>query len=267
MINGEKILVARHSAFQEISLVEEASGLRTLSFGADGVTQSVVDVADPRRLELPYARTLPACLAFARTLRRMLIVGLGGGTLPRFFHSQFPRMVVDVVELDPDVLALATEHCGFREDARLRAHVEDGRDFIKAHGDAFDVIVLDSFSAEAIPSHLTTLEFLGEVRRALVPDGIAIANVWGRSSNPLFASMLLTYRAAFEDVYIFDVPARTAKLFVALPRRQMMTREGLLELVREFSREHAFGYDLAGTVAGFRHAELETIRGGAVLRD
>ena len=267
MIPGEKILVARHSAFQTILLTEDASGLRTLRFGSEGASQSVVKVGDPRHLELPYARVLPACLAFVQDPLRLLIVGLGGGTLPRFFHSHFPAMKIDVVEIDPGVVEVAREHCGFAEDARMRVHVEDGRDFIEASQGGYDVIILDSFDTESIPAHLATLEFLGSVRKALAPQGIAIANIWGRATNPLYAHMLLTYRAGFEDVYIFDVPVPGTKIFVALPHPREMTREELIKQAREISRRREFDYDLGDAIAGFRHAKFETVRGGAVLRD
>jgi hypothetical protein len=79
--------------------------------------------------------------------------------------------------------------------------------------------------------------------------------------------MLQTYRTAFEDIYIFDVPVPGTKLFVALPHSREMTRDTLLQQVREIARLHGFGYDLAGAVAGFRHSDLETGRGGSVLRD
>ena len=267
MTGGEKVLVSRHSAFQAIRLTEDAEGLRTLRFGADGPSQSIVKVGDPGHLELPYARTLPACLAFALKPRRILIVGLGGGSLPRFFHRHFPEMMIEVVELDPDVVALAKEYCGFEEDARLRVFVDDGRDFIETSSGGYDVIVLDSFDTDSIPAHLTTLEFVSAVKKVLAPEGIAIANVWGREANPLYASMLMTYQAAFADIYILDVPAPGTKLFVGLQHRQQMTREALRQKAREISRVHEFGYDLSDTIAGFRNSSRETVHGGSVLKD
>jgi len=265
--NGEKLLVARHSAFQPILVTENESGLRTLRFGAEGVSQSVVKATDPRHLELAYARVLPASLAFVPNPQRMLIVGLGGGSLPRFFHSHFPEMAVDVVELDQDVVDVARTYCGFAEDARMRVHVEDGRDFIEAVGTGYDLLILDCFDADRIPQHLATLEFLTQVRSALNPGGIVVANIWGRSANPLYAHMLITYRAAFEDVYIFDVPQPGSKLFVALPCKQAMTRDEVVSRAREIGDRHGFNYDLGNEVAGFRNSEIETIRSGAVLRD
>ncbi len=224
-------------------------------------------VGDPRHLELPYARVLPACLIFVQAPLRLLIDGLGGGTLPRFFHSHFPEMTIDVVELDRDVLDVATAHCGFKEDARMRVYVEDGRDFIEASRGGYDVIILDSFDTESIPTHLATLEFLSSVRKALAPKGLAVANIRGRATNPLYAHMVLTYGSAFEDVYILDIPVPGAKIFVALPHQREMTQDELIKQAREISRHREFDYDLGDAIAGFRHSEFETVRGGSVLRD
>jgi spermidine synthase len=267
MSHSDRVLVSKHSAFQAILLTEDEAGLRTLRFGTDGVSQSVVKTDDPRHLELPYARVLPACLAFVQNPRRMLIVGLGGGTLPRLFRSLFPHLIIDVVELDGDVLTVAREHCAFAEDAQMHVYVEDGRDFIEASASGYDVIILDCFDAESIPRHLSTLEFVGGVRKALAPGGIAVANIWGRDSNPLFAHMLLTYQAAFADVYVFDVPLRSTKLFAALSVPQVITREDVIEKAREASRLHGLDFDLSAGVTGFRHSSGETLRGGSVLRD
>jgi len=267
VIRGEKLLVSRHSGFQSILLTEDESGLRTLRFGADGVSQSVVKAADPRHLELAYARVLPACLAFVQKTERVLIVGLGGGSLPRFFHSHFPEMDIDVVEIDQGVVDVARTYCGFVEDARMRVHVEDGRDFIESARTGYDLIILDCFDADAIPRHLATLEFLTSVRNALGPRGVVVANIWGRSCNPLYAHMLLTYRAAFEDVYIFDVPQPGSKLFVALPFKQTLNRDEVLRAAGEIGSQRHFSFDLSKEIAGFRNAEGETVRSGAVLRD
>ena len=267
MHKNEKVLVARHSAFNLIVVSEDAAGLRTLRFGHDGVRQSVVKLGDPQHLELPYVSVLPNCLAFVRNLSRILIVGLGGGTLPGFFRSLFPELDIDVVEIDPDVLDIATNYCGFCQDPHLQVHLEDARDFIERHSHRYDLIILDGFDSETIPRHLLTLEFHQAVRNALAPGGIAAANVWGRALNRIYDHMLLTYRAAFDDLYIFDVPNPGTKIFVALQRKHPMTRLEVIQRAREFSRLQGFGHDFCDSIAGFRNSEEETIRGGEVLRD
>ena len=170
---GEKILVSRHSPFNQLVVTEDEAGLRTLRFGESDSRQSVVKPGDPLHLELPYVRVLPFSLAFVRRLSRILVVGLGGGTLPGFFRHAFPELTIDVVDIDPDVLEVAKTYFGFSEDRFLRAHIEDARDYIERYTNCYDLIVLDGFGAETIPPHLLTLEFLQAVRNALAPDGIA----------------------------------------------------------------------------------------------
>lgn len=270
MSNGEKVLLARQSPFQAIRLTENAEGLRLLRFGREGVLQSIVHPSDPGHLELPYARVLPACFAFRPAASRVLIVGLGGGTLPRFLHHHFPAMKIDVVEIDPDVVELAREYCGFVEDERLGAVVDDGRDFIEAaEPGGYDAIVLDSFDSESIPPHLTTCEFLTAVHTALSPAGVVIANIWGRTHNPLFEAMLRTYREVFPQLYVLDIPVRGTKLFIGLAadNEPEITRDEFLHAVRTLATAHHFPYDLAATVEGFRPGAAETLRGGTVLRD
>ncbi|MHA3771523.1 fused MFS/spermidine synthase [Verrucomicrobiota bacterium sgz303538] len=250
-----------------ILLTEDDSGLRTLRFGEDGAFQSVVKVGDPDHLELPYANVLPVCLSFVEKPLRMLIVGLGGGTIPSFFHHRLPEVAIDVVEIDDVVVEVAKNYCGFREDERMHVHVEDGRDFIENCLGRYDMIILDSFDSKSIPLHLSTAEFLEAVREALTPKGIAVANVWGRAINRRYDDMLLTYRHVFEDVYICDVPGPGTKILIALPRKQAMSKEELIRRGREIAKERGFRYDIGTVISGFRNSDDERLRGGEVLKD
>jgi spermidine synthase len=164
-------------------------------------------------------------------------------------------------------LQVAREFCGFEEDARMRVFVEDGRDFLEDSSGQYDLLILDCFGADSIPAHLSTLEFLAAVRKVLAPEGLAVANVWGRGCNPLYAQMLATYRAAFPQVYVLDVPAPGTKIFLALQCRKPMTRETLVSATREISRVREFTHDVGDAIAGFRDAEDETVRASGVLRD
>ncbi len=269
MFPGERVLVARHSPYNKILLTEDQAGLRTLRFGDEGVAcQSVVKLGDPDHLELPYANVLPVCLAFMPQPRRALIIGLGGGTIPSFFHRRLPEMEIDVVEIDEVVVEVAKAYCGFSEDEKLRVHVDDGRDFIEKCSHRYDLIILDSFDAKSIPEHLATAEFLQSVRAALSPDGIVVSNVWGRTVNRQYDHMLLTYRDVFEEVYICDVPAPGTKIFISLPCKQAaMTREELLRRASAVSRQRGFRYDIGAVISGFRNSEEERVRGGEILRD
>jgi spermidine synthase len=267
MPGAEKILESFHSAFQHIHVTEDAVGLRILRFGEEGATQSAIRPENARYLQLAYTRLVPASLAFVEDAQRILIVGLGGGALPRFFHSHFAGVTIDVVEIDVRVLEVAKRHFGLVEDERLRVFIEDGRDFIEGTEEKYDLIILDCYDGENMPAHLTTLEFLASVRDALTVSGAVVANVWGPATNPLYAAMLATYRLAFQDVYIFDVPGPNSKLFLAFSTKRLISRDSLIQRCRAMRVLRQFEYNLEGVVAGFRNSDRETTRPAGVLKD
>ncbi len=262
----EKILFEKQSPYNTIVVTEDEQGLRTLRFERNGVRQSVVKVGDPDHLELPYARAMFAGLAFCDSPRRVLIVGLGGGTLPSFLHKHYPQTLIDVVDIDPGVVQAARTYFGFREDETLRAHVADGRRFIE-QAKPYDIIFLDAFGAENIPYHLATQEFLRSVRRATAPGGIVVANIWSRGSNLLYDSMVRTYQEVFDELYILQVQSAGNEILLALPRKHVVGRDDLAQQARAISKEKKFRFDLGDVVTyGFTHAKEKNAR-GHVLKD
>ena len=169
--SDDKVLYEEKSTYNTIIVTEDDSGLRTLWFEQGGSRQSVVKVGDPDHMELPYTRVMPVGLAFVEKPRRVLIVGLGGGTIPTFLHPHFPRLTIDVVDIDPQVVEVASKYFGFRQETTLRVHVDDGRRFIENCRNPYDIIFLDAFSSDSIPYHLSTQEFLRSVAHGAYADG------------------------------------------------------------------------------------------------
>src|SRR5712691_6725051 len=194
---AQTVIYEKASRYNTIVVTEDSKGLRTLLFERGGARQSVVKPGDPDHLELSYARVAFVGLALCEEPRRVLVVGLGGGTLPTFLRKYYPNAAIDVAEIDPDVVDVAKKYFGFREDERMHARTGDGRQFIENARQAdYDIIFLDAFGARDVPKHLTTLEFLQVVRRALMPDGVVVSNVWRPASNPLYDAMERTYQEA-----------------------------------------------------------------------
>lgn len=263
----EKVLYEKKSPYNTVVVTEDDRGLRTLLFEKGGIKQSVVKVGDPDHMELPYTRTMLVGLAFVEQPKRMLIVGLGGGTIPQCLHKHYPKTTIDVVDIDPDVVEVAKKFFGFREDATLHAHVDDGRRFIETCRESYDIIFLDAFGAEDIPYHLATQEFLRAVRRALSPRGVVVANIWSRNSNPLYDSMVRTYQSVFDELYILDVEGAGNEILIALPRKQRIQRSDLVQRARTISKDKHFRFDMGDLVTyGFRHEEKIHVR-GSVLTD
>jgi spermidine synthase len=263
----EAVLYEKTSAYSTVVVTDEGGGLRALRFGRNGVRQSLVKLGDPAYLGLPYSRAVLAGLALSRDPRRMLVVGLGGGTLPAFLRARYPDAEIDAVEIDPEVAFVAKEYFGFREDERMRVHVTDGRKFIEAVRRPYDVIFLDAFGPDSVPAHLTTHEFLTAARRAVNRRGVVVGNVWNRDYNPLYDSMLRTYREAFDELFVLRVESSGNRILLALPRREPLTRAEIVRLARVESTARGFGFDLAALVdRGFLPGDAGG-RDGRVLRD
>jgi len=146
-----KVIYQKESPYNMVVVTEDDQGMRTLLFGNDGVRQSVVKVGDPDHLELPYARTMVSGLALCPDPKRLLVVGLGGGTIPSFLHKHYPQTRIDAVDIDPVVVDVARQFFGFVEDATMKGYAEDGRKFIEERPNAYDLIFLDAFGSESIP--------------------------------------------------------------------------------------------------------------------
>jgi spermidine synthase len=263
----QKTLYEQPSPYNNILVIENKPGFRTLYFERGGALQSVVKLGDPDHLELPYARTMLSGLALCDEPRRILIVGLGGGTIPKFLHKHYPQAVIDAVDIDPDVIKVARQFFEFSDDANLRAYVGDGRKFIEDRPGTYDLIFLDAFGADSIPYHLATREFLLSVRKSLTPRGVALGNIWQRSHNPLYDPMIRTYLAVFDEVHLMAVREAVNQILIALPRRLQLSREDLASHARQISRSKGFRFDMGDAVEyGYREADKE-VTSGPVLTD
>jgi spermidine synthase len=245
---ADTVLYEKASSYNTIIVTENDKGLRTLLFEPRGGRQSVVKPGDPDHLELAYVRSALAGLPLGGDPHRMLVVGLGGATLPMFLRKHYPDATIDIVEIDPEVVVVAKRFFGFLEDERMRAHVADGRAFIESVQEPYDVIFLDAFGVRSVPAHLTTLEFLQSVRRAVAPGGVVVGNVWRRASNPLYDPMLRTYQEAFDEIFILEAKGDVNGIFLALPRKMRLSQAELAAMARKLSTAKRFRFDLGEVV-------------------
>jgi len=242
----KKVLFEGKSEFnRSIKVTEDAEGLRTLMFDDNGDIQSTVKLGDPDRLPLRYTRVMPVALAAVGKPKRILIVGLGGGSIPNFLHKHYPDTHIDVVDIDPLVVEVAKKYFGFRQDKTLRVHVADGRAFIEKCKKPYDIIFLDAYGADDIPYALATREFLQAVRKAVTPKGVVATNLMDRSSNRLYDSMIRTYIDVFDEVHVVDVRNSGNVILLALPHKPKLTKDTLARQARKLSREKKFPYNLA----------------------
>lgn len=197
---AEQVLHRQKSLYRDI-LVTESGGERCMTFSTRSRAhnrQSCIRPDAPDRLVLDYTRLMMAGLYVQPAPRRILVVGLGGGILPRALAKLLPDATIDSVEIDQAVVDVAQKWFLFVPSARVRVAVQDGRVYVKRalkNGARYDLVFLDAYDHEYIPEHLLTREFLQEVRGLLAPGGAVVANTF--SSSRLYDSESATYAAVF----------------------------------------------------------------------
>jgi spermidine synthase len=241
---AEKTLYKKVTPYTTILVTENEKGLRTLWFTDEDSPQSTVKVGDPDHVELEYAQAMPVALALVPQARRVLIVGLGGGTIPSLLRKHYPRMTIDVVDIDPDVVDAAKKFFGFREDPLMRVYVEDGRKFIAKCKEPYDIIFLDAYGNENIPYDLATKEFLQSVRRAVAPKGVVASNIWAAYCNPLHDPMVRTYQEVFDATQVIEVKGSGNEIVLALPYKVKLDRADLTRRASQLSKDNALRFDV-----------------------
>ncbi len=204
-IPTQRVIYEKDSAYHQISILEDGFN-RYLRFNRS--FQGGMVLRNP--YESPFLYTSYAHLAhiFHPSIRRMLLIGLGSGTIPKRFTRDYPDLTVDTVELDPAVVDVAKRFFDVKEDARQRIFVSDGRVFVRRSDAKYDVIILDAYFAEGIPFHLATKEFLELARDHLTPGGIVVSNIIGALDGPqskLYRALHKTYGSVFAGLYPFPV--------------------------------------------------------------
>lgn len=163
----------------ETVYVSEKFGVRSLHIGSDTV-QSSMRMAKPFDLELSYTRSMMGFMLFNARPERVLMIGLGGGSLAKFIYRQLPWAVLRVVEISPRVVAIARQYFHVPpDDARFSVIVGDGAEHAARDDGSDDLMVVDGYDAESHAEELSDKAFYQTCRTRLGPGGILVVNLWG----------------------------------------------------------------------------------------
>ncbi|XP_045403321.1 eEF1A lysine and N-terminal methyltransferase [Lemur catta] len=178
----------------------------------------------------------------------LLVVGLGGGSLPLFIHDHFPKSCIDAVEIDPSMLEVATQWFGFSQSDRMKVHIADGLDYITnlaGRGEVwphYDVIMFDVDSKDPTlgmscpPPAFVDQPFLQKVKSILTPEGVFILNLVCRDLV-LKDSVLARLKAVFPLLYVRRIEDEVNEiLFCQLQPEQKLATPELLEMAQALER-------------------------------
>ena len=208
---------------------------RFLHFDLDCV-QSAMLLEDPTRLCLAYTRKMMAFLLFKRTPQRILLLGLGGGSLAKFCYDSLPGATIVAVEPSPDVIALREEFRIPADDRRFRVVQADGADYVARLPPGEDVILADACDRTGVAPELNAVEFYQNARRCLASGGVFVINVCG--DTPTRKAHILKIRNAFDgDLLTLRVkPDGNLIVFAFKEPRADLWREQLEDAVVDLKR-------------------------------
>jgi spermidine synthase len=212
-------------------LVRRQGDFRTMYFVRDSgeeAEQSRVNLKKPHELQIAYSRAMFASYLFKAQQKRVLIIGLGGGSMVHFLKHYDSELRVDAVEIDPAVVKVADEYFGVRSEGNVKIVAVDAFKYLAETDARYDVIYMDAFLKPAadtdpagVPLRLKTLRFYKDLQKTLTPDGLVAFNL---NRTETTESDLKTLRAAFGQVYVFrTVDANLVAIATISPIRETLS--------------------------------------------
>ncbi len=230
------------SEFSQI-VVRKRGNIRSLIFVHDDgleALESELDLGRPHRLLLPYTRYMFASYLFRPKPERVLIVGLGGGSMVHFLKHHDPDLRVDVVEIDPVVVKIAEVYFGVSSGGKVRILVRDASKYLTTSKERYDVIYMDAFlkpsgktDISGVPLRLKTVQFFKSVQKRLKPGGVVVFNVHVYDDTK---ETVATIRSAFPQVYVFEVSHRRSLVVVGSLAKQREKRSALRLTAKQIDR-------------------------------
>jgi spermidine synthase len=239
--------------------VRKDGNVRTLSFVRDSgeeVVESMVDLETPHDLIIDYTRFMFLSYLFRPKQEKVLIVGLGGGSMVHFLKHYDPKVKVDVVEIDPVIVDLADKYFGVRSEGNVEIITKDAFDLLKNTEKQYDVIYMDAFlkpskdtGPTGIPLRLMTIRFYKEVQKKLTPGGCVVFNL---NPHAGVEDDIKIIRAAFPQTYIYHLPNYNGYVVVGSTAEKRVAPATLLTDAAELDRRFRTSYSFRGMASRLR---------------
>jgi spermidine synthase len=247
------LIAHTETAYNDI-FVSKVKTLLKMSFQWKGwyFYESAVNLVDGDDLPMLYARVIGLAAVYPQDIKRVLVLGLGGGAVPLYLARFLPDATVDSVEVDPGVIEAAKKYFGLRETERFHLIESDGRIYLNRHSEKYDIIVLDAFSGSYIPFHMMTKEFYQLVRDHLAPHGVVAINIL--PSVKLYDSNVRTLKLVFDNLDFFDSgdPTVDETNVIVFGRSDAASEDQQRQQAAAAQQRYKFHFDLSQLIAARR---------------
>jgi spermidine synthase len=227
--NEVKILHHSSNQFGPIWVFDDQAA-RCLSFVPPAqVVQSCMLPSRPAWMLFDYTSMMVSSVFFHDNPQKILMIGLGGGSMAKVINIILPQATLDIVEINPALPDITKKFFAFNPPAGTKIYVEDGAQFVKgAASGTYDIIILDAFTKDYIPPSMLSKEFALDIKRLLKQDGIVAANTF--EANALHDKETKLFTEVFGSIY-----SATSQ-----GNRIIFAKKGTLPDIREIGQRSVF---------------------------
>ncbi|UCV26990.1 spermine/spermidine synthase domain-containing protein [Ferribacterium limneticum] len=167
--------------------------------------QSEMSLKAPHDLAIRYTQKMMAFLLFQPRPKRIVLIGLGGGSLIKFCHRRMPGTQLTAIELDPNVIAFRDAFMVPPDDERLQIIEADGAEYLENTEKGIDTLLVDAFDKTGFAPSLANREFFDNAYAKLSGNGVLVINLAGEKES--YAGLIGEAMHVFDDqVIVISVP-------------------------------------------------------------
>jgi len=229
-------------------IVTRNAGTITL-WSAAGIRHTVLNLDAPHMPGLEYARNTLAALAFCPQAQSFLVLGLGGGSIPRMLLAARPGISVEAVEIDPAILDLAARYFEINRLTSFVVHLADAAVFLESCQSKYDVIIVDAYIGEKFPDQCATPKFLSGARNCLTDEGVLVVN-WVNGNPGAYQRLVANIERIIGPAWLLAGSKSRNVLHFASPRN--ITRSELMNAAARIECEIPFETSLGRLVQRLR---------------
>ncbi|GKT12551.1 MAG: spermidine synthase [Thiomicrorhabdus sp.] len=176
-----------HCQRDEFGLLEviDTPSMRSLYFDSP-VEQSRLYFHAPMSLSFEYQKVIEAQILQRhqqKPVQRLLMLGMGGGSIASHLNALEPEMQIHIVELRQAVIDIAYEFFHLPEEPEIEVMQEDALIYIDEALSEYDVIIVDVFDDSGLPGPFTADAFQQNLLRNLKPAGLVLFNLWAHQDT------------------------------------------------------------------------------------
>lgn len=216
--------------------------VRSLHFGNE-VTQSSLNTQAPHRLCLEYTKAMTLPLLLHEDIKRILVCGLGGGSLVNFYAHHCPDAQIDVLELRPNLIDIAQNYFSLPQDCRIQHFIGDAWDYFKPNKtENYDLILIDLYDAKGMADCMKRFGLMARIHEYLNQGGMAAFNLWSEPSSLMKTNQYYLHQVFGEDLAQVSMEETTNMIaLVAKGNLFVQPLERLKAKAQSIDKEHQIG--------------------------